>query len=198
MNRQEGNGLKIPKMKVLLYVCQDILRHGPPMNYDTCPTERNHSPMKVLLQNTQTVKSRFEFQTASRLYEETIISTSYQANNNDISTVSKDMKTESTEMTKGIKSSYKYFVTYDRDSKKIKFQNDLTNTSTIEHSNMIDGNVAKLFSKVSSFIKSYIFDMLAVNHVTCYSAYKDYNLTFYGEPVRKHKNITILSLAQFL
>ena len=33
VNRQEGNGLKIPKMHELLHVCRDILRHGPPMNY---------------------------------------------------------------------------------------------------------------------------------------------------------------------
>ena len=64
VNRQEGNGLKIPKMHELLHVCRDILHHGPPMNYDTCATESNYRPMKVLSQNTQRIKSRFEFQTA--------------------------------------------------------------------------------------------------------------------------------------
>ena len=198
VNRQEGNGLKIPKMHELLHVCRDILRHGPPMNYDTCPTESNHRPMKALSQNTQRIKSRFEFQTASRLYEENIITTSYQANKNDITTVSKCMNTTSTEMTKGIKSSHKYFVTYDRDTNKIQFQNDLTNSSTIKNSNMIDSNEINMFSKVSCFIKSHIFDKLAMNHVKCYSAYKRDNLIFYGEPVRKHKNITNLSWAHFL
>ena len=105
-------------MHELLHVCRDILRHGPPITYDTCPTESNHYPMKALSQNTQRIKSRFEFQTASRLYEENIITTSFQVNKNDISLVSKGMNTASTEMTKGIKSRRKYFVTFDRDTKK--------------------------------------------------------------------------------
>ena len=65
MKREEGNGLKIPKMYEMLHLCWDILRHGPPMNYDTDPTERNHS--------TQRIKASFEFQTTLRLYEENII-----------------------------------------------------------------------------------------------------------------------------
>ena len=50
----------------------------PPMNDDTCPTGSNHHPMEVLSQNTQRIKSQFEFQTTSRLYEENIIITSYK------------------------------------------------------------------------------------------------------------------------
>ena len=48
MNGEEGNGLKIPKMHELLHICRDILHHGPPMNYDTCPTKSNHRPMEAL------------------------------------------------------------------------------------------------------------------------------------------------------
>ena len=48
MKREEGNGLKIPKIHELLHVCRNILRHKPPINYDTCPTESNHRPMKAL------------------------------------------------------------------------------------------------------------------------------------------------------
>ena len=66
VNREEGNGLKIPKMHKLLHICRDILRHEPPMNYDTSPTESNHRPMKALSHNTQKIKSRFEFQTTSK------------------------------------------------------------------------------------------------------------------------------------
>ena len=77
MKREEGNGLKIPKMHKFLHVCRDILRHGPSMNYDTCQTESNHHPMKALSQNTQRIKSRFEFQTASKWYEENNITTSF-------------------------------------------------------------------------------------------------------------------------
>ena len=72
VKREEGNGWKITKIYELLHVCRDILHHGPPMNYDTCPTESNHCLMKVVSHNTQRIKSRFEFQAASRLYEENI------------------------------------------------------------------------------------------------------------------------------
>ena len=88
-----------------------------------------------------------------------------------ISTVSKGTKTASTEITIGTKSSDKYFVTFDRDTKKIQFQHDLNNTSTIKNSNTLDGNETNMFSKVSSFFKSHIFDKLAMNHMTCYSVY---------------------------
>ena len=91
VKRQDGNGLKIPKMHELLHVCRDILHHGPPMNYDTCPTESNHRPMRALSQNTQRIKSRFEFQTTSRLYEQNIITTSYQANKIDIAVINKGL-----------------------------------------------------------------------------------------------------------
>ena len=94
-------------------------------------------------------------------------------------------------MAKGMKSSHKYFVSYDRDTNKIWFQNDHNNTYPIKNSNMIESNEANMFSKVSSFIKSHIFDKLAMNYVTCYSAYKRDNLIFYGEPVKKHKNIVL-------
>ena len=50
--------------------------------------------------------------------EENIITTSYKTNEIDISTVSKGMNTYSTELTKVIKSSHNYFVTYDSDTKK--------------------------------------------------------------------------------
>ena len=53
----EGYGLKIPKIHKLLHVCRDILRHGPSMNHDTCPTKSNHRPMKALSHNTQRIKS---------------------------------------------------------------------------------------------------------------------------------------------
>ena len=60
-------------MHKLLHVCRYISRYYPPMNYDTCPTESNHHPMKALSHNTQKTKSQFEFQTTSRLYEENVI-----------------------------------------------------------------------------------------------------------------------------
>ena len=76
-------------MYELLHICRDILRHGFPVNYDTCPTESNHCPMKALSQNTQRIKSGFEFQTASRLYEENIITTSFEKSVTDIKNMHK-------------------------------------------------------------------------------------------------------------
>ena len=46
VNREESNELKIPKMHELQCICRDILRHVPPMNCDTCPTQSNHRPKK--------------------------------------------------------------------------------------------------------------------------------------------------------
>ena len=58
--------------------------------------------MKALSLNMQRIESQFEFQMVSRLYEENIITTLYQAKN-DVSTISKGIKTSSSEMNKGIK-----------------------------------------------------------------------------------------------
>ena len=78
VKREEGNGLKLPKMHEFLHACRDILRHGPARGYDTCPTESNHRPIKRLSQNTQRIHSRFEAQTAARMYEHNVIETSFQ------------------------------------------------------------------------------------------------------------------------
>ena len=118
MKRLEGNSLKIPKMHELLHVCREFLSHGPPMNYDICPTESNHRPMQALSQNTQRIKIRFQFQTASRLYEENIITTSFKKSVKDIRSMHK-ISSSFTRVDK--KSSHKYFVTYDRDLTKIYF-----------------------------------------------------------------------------
>ena len=41
--------------------------------YDKCPTESIHCQIKGLWQNTQRIKNLFEFQPASRLYEEKLL-----------------------------------------------------------------------------------------------------------------------------
>ena len=120
MNRQEDNGLKTLKMYKLLHLCLDILRHGPPMNYDTCPKESNHRPMKALSQNTQRIKSRFEFQTALRLYEENIITLSFKKSVKDMRYMHEMSSYAQTRNDK--KSSHKYFVTYDSGTKKYIFK----------------------------------------------------------------------------
>ena len=157
-------------MHELLHVCRDILRHGPPMNYDTCPTESNHRPMKALSQNTQRIKSRFEYQTASRLYEANIITTSYEANKTDIA------PNLSLTPKQTIKSTNKFVVTYDRNTKQVQFQINLADQSTIENTDLSD---------ISSYIGSHVFDKLTVDNLTCYSAYKRDNLIFYAESMRK-------------
>ena len=82
VKREVGNGSKILKLHNLLHLGQDILRHGPHMNYFHCP-------MKVLSQNAQRIKSKIEFQTASRLYEENIITTSFKKSVKDIRSMHK-------------------------------------------------------------------------------------------------------------
>ena len=77
IQQTNGAGLKIPKIHELLHVCQDILRHGPPSGYDTCPTESNHRPLRSMSQNTQRIKSRFELQTVNQLYEDNILHTAH-------------------------------------------------------------------------------------------------------------------------
>ena len=75
-------------MHELLHVCRDILRHGPPMNYNTCPTERNHRRMKALSQNIKRIKSQYEFTTPSRL-RRNIITTSFEKSVKDIRSMHK-------------------------------------------------------------------------------------------------------------
>ena len=68
------------------------------------------------------------------------------------------------------KLSYKYFVIYDRDSKKVNFQNTLDCDDDIEISNMEDNNAENLYAKVAPFIKKYIYDKLVmVDHLPCNS-----------------------------
>ena len=59
IQRTDGADLTIPKIHELLHVCQDILRHGSPSGYDTCPAESNHRPLKSMSQNTQSIKTQF-------------------------------------------------------------------------------------------------------------------------------------------
>lgn len=90
VKRTDGSKLKIPKFHELLHSCRDILRHGPARGYDTCPTESNHRPLKAFSQNTQRIKSRFEEQTANRLYESNIIETAWK--DSRVSCISKCIK----------------------------------------------------------------------------------------------------------
>ena len=55
IQHMDAAGLKIPKMYELLHVYRDILRHDPPIGYDTCPAESNHRPLKYMSQNTQRI-----------------------------------------------------------------------------------------------------------------------------------------------
>ena len=84
-------------------------------------SNREHSsPMKEILQNTQRIKSQFEYQTASRLYEQNIISTSYRRNKQDIVVINKDSsRAILSRIQLGIKSTNKYCVTYDNNTKNM-------------------------------------------------------------------------------
>ena len=75
--QRENNGLKIPKFHEVLHICRDISRHGPTLEFDTCPAESNHRFTKEEGKKTQRIKSRFVSQTATRIYERNVIYTAY-------------------------------------------------------------------------------------------------------------------------
>ena len=73
LNR-DGKGIKsIPKIHEFFHVTRNILWHGPPIGYDTRPTESNLKVHKRMAQNTQRQISSFSHQTASCLHENTVI-----------------------------------------------------------------------------------------------------------------------------
>ena len=94
------------------------------MNYDTCPTESNYCPMKAMSQNTERIKNRFEFQTASRLYEQNVIFTSSSKKKQDIESFTMISYSQG-EL--GKKSSNLYFLKFDRGTEKVSFQNNILN-----------------------------------------------------------------------
>jgi hypothetical protein len=78
INRVAGNGMKIIKFHLITHFADDILRFGSMNNYDSCIGERHHSSeVKDPAGLTQRRKSLFEYQTASRYFEQQCIERAY-------------------------------------------------------------------------------------------------------------------------
>ena len=76
---RKGKGIKgIPKFHEFLHIVRNIAWHGPPTGYSTLPTESNHKPVKSVSKNTQQQIDTFSCQTAQRLHEMSIITSTHE------------------------------------------------------------------------------------------------------------------------
>ena len=174
---RDNNGLKIPKFHELLHVCRDILRHGPALGFDTCPTESNHRFTKNDEKKTQRIKSRFEFQTANRLYERNVIYTAY----NDVQQNHLFSKHEQTNNDSSLLSG-KFFIhlaqsTDERQILRIANKN-------LETIRICSGDYReKLYEDILQFLDKY-FALHGIYNITktipCYTRYKRLGILFYG------------------
>lgn len=177
VKRTEGSGLKIPKVHELLHCCRDILRHGPPRGYDTCPTESNHRPIKNLSQNTQRIKSKLEIQTANRIFEDSVIRAAWNASYDKLSPSMKiNQKTtkNETQTQQGI-----FRMGYDIMDSKPKQISFFTFTNECLEEKIINDNFT---SDLKVFLHEAIFSRLSDNtkYVPCYTTHKRDGFLFYG------------------
>ena len=100
--------------------------------------------MNEVSHNTQRIKIRFEFQIASILYVENITEISFHKSVKDIWDI---YKTTSYQARVDMKSSRFYFVSYDRYTKRIEFQNNLGGHGEAEKCNTKDSNAESLYAK---------------------------------------------------
>ena len=174
---RDNNGLKIPKFHELLHVCRDILRHGPALGFDTCPTESNHRFTKEEAKKTQRIKSRFEHQTASRLYERNVIYTAYNdAQQKELFSKKDRCKSDGSFL------SGKFYC-------KLVESNDGKNYLTITDKNHEEMKISsghyrvKLYQDILQFLDEY-FILQGVYNITkrisCYTKYKRHGIMFYG------------------
>ena len=193
VKRTEGTGLKLPKFHELLHCCRDILRHGPARGFDTCPTESNHKPLKDLSQNTQRIKSRFESQTAKRLYEDNVIATAWNDSNTTSIEVIKKSKVNDTNNDNpiAVKSSRqgKYFIErrFTQSNQNQRY-GDICNFSILFREKPLTGKVIgnhMVFSEeLKSFLQQEIISHIDDNiqSIKCFSTYKRDGIIFYGYP----------------
>ena len=207
VKRTEGSGLKLPKLHELLHCCRDILRHGPARGFDTCPTESNHKPLKDLSQNTQRIKSRFESQTAKRLYEDNVISTAWNdSKTTSIVLVQKKSANSNKDEQIQVKSSRqgKYFI--ERrilQSNRIQKYGDISNFSLVfresPHTGAEIGNHMIFSDELKAFLQQEIISTIDDNiqSIKCFSTYKRNGLIFYGYARESTSNKANTSWARF-
>jgi len=156
---------------------KDILRHGPALGFDTCPTESNHRFTKEEAKKTQRIKSRFEHQTASRLYERNVIYTAYNDAQQKELFSKKDRCQSDGSFLSGI-----FFC-------KLVESNDGKNYLTITDKNHEEMKISsghyrvKLYQDILQFLDEY-FILQGVYNITkrisCYTKYKRHGIMFYG------------------
>lgn len=71
--RTKGMGLKLLKFHTILHIWEDILQFGVPLEYDTSANESMHKPSKKASKMTQKAADTFNYQTATRLCEFTLL-----------------------------------------------------------------------------------------------------------------------------
>lgn len=71
--RQTGMGLKLLKFHSIIHLAEDILQNGVPLEYDTSPNEQMHKVPKFASKLTQRSAETFNYQTATRLVEFSLI-----------------------------------------------------------------------------------------------------------------------------
>ena len=190
IQRTDGAGLKIPKIHELLHVCRDILRHGPPIGYDTCPTESNHRPLKSMSQNTQRIKSRFELQTANRLYEDNILHTAYNDTSILFASINKSKqinKNPILSQTQGL------FYLQTNENNQLSFLRSIAGSSITNHHDFGDDLTTFLYDNLFCHIQN-----PNTTKIRCYSTYKRHGIIFYG-CTRNHNALrSNSSWAQFI
>ena len=71
--RNKGMGLKLAKFHMILHLWEDIMEFGVPLETDTSANESMHKPSKKASKMTQKAADTFNFQTAMRLIEFTLL-----------------------------------------------------------------------------------------------------------------------------
>ena len=71
--RNKGMGLKLAKFHMILHLWEDIMEFGVPLETDTSANESMHKPSKKASKMTQKAADTFNFQTAMRLVEFTLL-----------------------------------------------------------------------------------------------------------------------------
>ena len=191
----------------MLHSTRDILRHGPARGYDTCPTESNHRPLKNVSHNTQRIKSRFEEQTAKRLYEKNVIDTSWKDSRTTCiksrsTSNQKDSKSTKLQETCGVFSGTFHI------TRNLNMTNQSRGQRREKYTyHFRDARSGKSFdlhecfpSDLLSYVRDHIFSVLdeSVTTLVCFNVFKtEGRIIYYGSPVKSQSSFHNSSWAQF-
>ena len=206
VKRTDGSKLKLPKVHELLHSCRDILRHGPARGYDTCPTESNHKSLKNLSQNTQRIKSKFEEQTARRLYESNVIDTAWKdsatsaISKKNVQTICEDLNKQSVENQISYYGAYEYVRKSETQSTR---RGRITEKYSYKFKDIYHQKIFEPHPSITDDLQKFINDQIfsnlddSISVLQCYNIYKKNGIIYYGCPVRKRMSEQNPSWAQF-